>query len=40
MWGTSVWGQMVAACLGGGFGATLTVWIVPHESSSFLAEMI
>lgn len=40
MRGTSMWGQMVAACLVGGFGAALMVWIMPHESSSFLAEVI
>lgn len=39
MWGTSMWGQMVAACLVGGFGAMLTVWIMSHGSAS-LAGMV
>lgn len=39
LWGTSMWGQMVAACLVGGFGAMLTVWIM-SQGSAFLAEMV
>lgn len=34
-----MWGQMVAACLAGGFGATLTAGIMSH-GLAFLTEMV